>query len=197
MTSKINTAAAENQCARNAHLAALLAGCEQGRETDFEALYTECSPQLYGALLRMLKNPALAEEALQDAFVKIWQKAGSYVPQTGAPLTWMYSIARHQALDLLRRRSSREALENTDEHGLISATPDESKTLQAMTEDADLLINCLEKLNPGARDCLVSAYCEGYSHEELSERHDTPVSTIKSWIRRGLISLKACIDELT
>lgn len=65
-----------------------------------------------------------------------------------------------------------------------------------MSEDAQLLMQCLERLQPPARDCIVKAYCEGYSHDELSESHETPLGTVKSWIRRGLLSLRECLNEL-
>lgn len=185
----------DKQQMHNEHLAALLMRCEQGNETAFEELYALCSSQLYAVLFRILKIEAIAEEALQDCFVKIWQKSGTYVPSSGSPMTWMYSIARHQALDHLRRRSSREGHERTDSHELIAEAADQSKSLAAMSEDASVLMHCLEQLPGPTQACLVSAYCEGYSHEELSASHATPIGTIKSWIRRGLISLRSCIDE--
>lgn len=192
-----NTETVDEQQVRNARLVALLASCEEGNESAFEELYTLCSTQLYSVLLRILNIEAVAEEMLQDTFVNIWQKAGTYVPDSGSPMTWMVSIARHQALDQLRRRSSREARERTDAHSIIESIPDPTKSAQAMSEDAHLLLHCLEQLPPETRRCVVSAYCEGYSYDELSAQHDRPLGTIKSWIRRGLIALRSCIDGLT
>ena len=182
--------------ARSERLAVLLARCGQRHEAAFEELYRLSSAQLYGVLVRILKIEAIAEEALQESFVKIWDKAGTYVPEAGAPMTWMSSIARNQALDLLRRSGSRERHESNDMVSLIDATPDAAKPLHEMSEDAQLLERCLERLPDVARDCLVRAYCEGYSHEELAEANGTPLGTVKSWIRRGLISLRNCFDEL-
>ena len=110
-------------------------------------------------------------------------------------MTWMGSIARNQALDALRRRGSREHNESTDLVSLIEATPDAAKPLHEMSEDARELMRCLERLPEAARDCIVKAYCEGYSHDELSEARATPLGTVKSWIRRGLVSLRKCLDE--
>ena len=183
--------------AANERLTELLANCERGSELAFEELYRLCSAQLFGVLVRILRIEAVAEEALQDTFIKIWQKAGSYVPSAGSPMAWMCSIARHQALDMLRQRRSRENLERSDMTGYIDATPDLAKPLHEMTDDAKLLMQCLEKLPQEARDCIVYAYCEGYSHEELAMQSDTPVGTVKSWLRRGLISLKRCLHELS
>jgi RNA polymerase sigma-70 factor (ECF subfamily) len=175
----------------------LLASCDQGSESAFEELYLLCSAQLFGVLMRILSIEAVAEEALQDSFVKIWQKAGSFRPESGAPMAWMCSIARHQALDLLRRRSTREGHERADPLGLIEQTPDQAKPLYEMSDDASILMQCLEKLNKEVSECLVRAYCEGYSYEELAHRNGAPLGTVKSWIRRGLISLRECVDELS
>lgn len=112
-------------------------------------------------------------------------------------MAWMSTLARNQALDQLRRRSTREANESADLPGYIDSIADLAKPMHEMSEDARPLIQCLEKLPEHARNCIVRAYCEGYSHEELSAQVDTPVSTIKSWIRRGLISLRRCLDELS
>jgi len=180
---------------RRERLAGLLAGCAQRHEKDLEELYGLYSAQLYGVLLRILRIEAIAEEALQESFVKIWEKADSYSPAAGSPMAWMNSIARHQALDVLRQRRSRENFEAADTAGWIDATPDASKPLHEMSADAQLLLRCLDRLPEAARDCIVKAYCEGYSHDELSADTKVPLGTVKSWIRRGLVSLRKCIDE--
>ena len=185
-----------DELARRERLVALLAGCARRHEPDFEELYRLCSAQLNGTLLRILKIEAIAEEALQEAFVKIWMKAGSYAPETSSPMTWMNSIARHQALDVLRRRGSREHHESPELVSLVDATPDAAKPLHEMTSDAQPLMHCLGRLPEPARNAIVRAYCEGYSHEELCAEADVPLGTVKSWIRRGLVSLRKCLDEL-
>lgn len=181
----------------NERLTELLAQCEQGDEIAFERLYELCSPQLYGVLMRILTIEAVAEEALQESFVKIWHKADTYAPDSGQAMAWMCSIARHQGLDLLRRRSSRENYERPVIEGYIETIPDLTKPFHEMSADATLLMQCLDQLSEGARECIVRAYCEGYSHEELAKHRDAPVGTIKSWIRRGLLSLRKCVDELS
>jgi len=182
--------------ARRERLAELLERCGERHEAALEELYGLCSAQLNGILLRILKLEAIAEEALQETFIKIWMNAGSYSPEAGSPMAWMGGIARHQALDVLRRRGSRENNESTDLVSLIEATPDAGKPLHEMSEDARLLMQCLERLPEPARDCIVKAYCEGYSHDELSDARETPLGTVKSWIRRGLVSLRKCLHEL-
>jgi len=181
--------------ARRERLIVLLAQCAERHEPSFEELYRLCSAQLNGVLLRILKIEAIAEEALQESFVKIWRNAGSYSSEVGAPMTWMSSIARHQALDVLRQRGSRERHESPDLVSLIDATPDAAKPFHEMSADAQLLMHCLGTLPDAASDCIVKAYCEGYSHEELSVANDAPLGTVKSWIRRGLMSLRKCVDD--
>jgi len=182
---------------RRLRLRALLAQCAERQEPALAELYELVSAQLFGVLMRILKVETLAEEALQEAFVKIWNNAYRYTPELGTPLTWMTSIARHQALDVLRRRSVREDHESAQLPAAIEAAADSAKSQQSISDDAEALLRCLDRLEPGARDCIVKAYCEGYSHDELSAAHDTPLGTVKSWIRRGLMSLRSCLDELS
>lgn len=195
MSTIIQPSAPIDHTARNERLKALLARCAKSDESAFEELYGLCSAQLFGVLLRILRIESVAEEALQESFVKIWQKSGTYVPAHGTPMAWMCSIARNQGLDLLRRRGLREGRESADLHGVIDSTADTSKPLVEMSDDATMLMRCLDKLPEDVSHCIVSAYCEGYSHEELSKQKEAPIGTIKSWIRRGLIALKECVDE--
>ena len=182
---------------RRERLAELLTGCSQRHEEDLEELYRLYSGQLYGVLRRILRNEAIAEEALQDSFFKIWEKADSYSSAAGSPMAWMNSIARHQALDVLRLRRSRENHESPDTTGWVDSMPDMAKPLHEMSADAQLLMLCLDRLPDAARDCIVKAYCEGYSHDELSAGTQVPLGTVKSWIRRGLLTLRKCLDELS
>jgi RNA polymerase sigma-70 factor (ECF subfamily) len=191
----MTTITSENE--RRLRLAGLLVRCGEQHEPALEELYGLVSAQLFGVLMRILKLETIAQEALQETVVKIWEKADSYSPEFGAPMTWMTSIARHQALDTLRRRSVREDYERPQLAALIDDTADAHASLQAVSDDAEQLLHCLEQLEPGARDCIVKAYCEGYSHDELSAAHETPLGTVKSWIRRGLMSLRSCLDEFS
>jgi len=176
-------------------LDALLVRCGAGDVRAFDRLYTATSSRLYGLALRMLRDPETAEDVLQETYLRIWDKAASYDRSLGEPLTWMCSIARYRALDQLRRRKYRENAQNPlDEEGLADAV--DGNSAQARTDDGAVLQRCLERLKPEARSCVVLAFCEGYSHDELSERYVTPLGTVKSWIRRGVASLRECIDEL-
>jgi len=176
-------------------LAVLLSRCGAGDVVAFDKLYEATSSRLYGLALRMLRDTETAEDVLQEAYLRIWDKAASYDRSLGEPLTWMCSIARYRALDQLRRRKYREnAQRPLEEDGFAGSVDGDSA--EARNDDGVVLQRCLERLKPEARSCVVLAFCEGYSHDELSERFATPLGTVKSWIRRGVASLRSCIDEL-
>lgn len=178
----------------DSRLESLIGACANGAESAFEQLYNSTSSQLFGVLKRILKSDALAEEALQDAYVKIWNHAERYDGGRSAPRTWLVSIARNQAIDLLRKRRSREDVELNLDNVSMDFMPDNGQPMDQQHESSQLLDLCLQQLSEPARECVVRAYCEGFSQEELSERLQRPIGTIKSWIRRSLVSLKECLD---
>ena len=169
----------------------LLRRCAARDPGAFETLYDATAPLLYGVALRLLRQPAAAEDVVQETYLSIWARAADYRPGLGAPLTWMTSIARYRALDALRRRSHREDAQTPlDEE----AHADPFSDLEARTDDARMLEACLERLGDEQRSCIVLSYCEGYTHRELAERFARPEGTVKSWIRRGVHALKGCLD---
>ena len=187
----------EDVLTRRERTARLLERCGDGDEGALEALYASTAPRLLGVALRIVRQEALAEEVLQEAFLKIWRHAPSYSRELGAPLTWLTSIVRHEALDTLRRRRVREDNESPQSERFAELTPDPRAPVDVATADAEILRTCLGRLEPAVRDCIVRAYCEGYSHDELSTAHAAPLGTVKSWIRRGLVKLRSCFDELS
>ena len=191
------TASAADADERRRHVATLLERCAKRDERALEELYRLTSARLFGVALRLLRQEPLAEEVLQEAFLKIWRNAARYSSELGAPLTWLTSIVRNEALDTLRRRRVREDHETPEPARFADLIPDPAAAVELGLDDARLLLDCLERLEPLARDCIVRAYCEGYSHDELSAAHDRPLGTVKSWIRRGLVSLRSCLDERT
>lgn len=181
---------------RTEDLADWLAAAASGDEQAFASLYQAVAPQLYALLLRMLKRRDWAEEALQEAFLKIWQNAETYTPDRGAPLTWLMSIGRYRALDLLRRKRPEVSIGDEGEAAFVGLADIEQEPYAQSEEMAALtaLQHCLETLQERHRESVLLAYYEGYSHSELARRMKAPLGTVKSWVRRGLSHLRECLE---
>lgn len=159
-------------------------------------LYDQVSTRLFGLQLRILNNRALAEEALQETFVKVWKNSGTYSPDKGTPMAWLNTLARFQAIDMRRRELVRHGGDfgkrsTLDVDSLVTKMPQAQDQL-AQTE---LLSLCLARLRPDVQTCIVAVYCEGYTQEEISTSTGHPLGTVKSWILRGLKSLRECFVE--
>lgn len=179
-------------------LAQWIAETAQGNQRSFQLLYTATAPHLYGLLLRILKAPDRADDALQDAFVKVWQKAETYAPERGAPITWLLSIARYRALDMLRRRRPEVGLpEDPELQALVLSDDDangpvlDNETMQSL----NAIKSCLTTLQTEQRQSLLFAYYQGMTHAEIATKMDAPLGTVKSWVRRGLMRLRECLAE--
>ena len=176
----------------------LLHACAQGRQLAFQKLYQLTSPQLFAILVRILKRRDLAEEALQDAFINVWRNATSYTAQKGSPMTWLVSICRYRALDMLRRTQREVPLEsNSGEDGEaeLETLADDAKVSELLSHaELRALKRCLEELSESQHRSLQLAYFDGCSHEEIAHALNSPIGTVKSWVRRGLQSLKRCLE---
>ncbi|KST56950.1 RNA polymerase subunit sigma-70 [Methylobacterium sp. GXS13] len=161
-------------------------------------LYDLTSPKLFGVILRIQRDRSLAEDILQDAYLRIWRAAGSYDPEAGRPLAWLCTIARNRAIDGLRRKGAVEVQGPVRDDGedWVARLMDPHDDAAAFL-DRDALAACLGRLEPAHRDCVVLAYCEGQSREELAQRYERPVNTIKTWLHRALASLKTCLEAVS
>lgn len=179
----------------NGELIALIGATARGDRDAFATLYQRTAPKLFAILLRILRGKAAAEDALQDVFLKIWQNARSFSPEAGPPMGWLISVARNRAIDILRARNPAEpgALEATDLFARLADLSDG----EAQMSDLSALRHCLGTLEEPARNCILLAYYEGYSREELARRFDRPVGTIKTWLHRNLAILKSCLEATT
>lgn len=162
----------------------------------FARLYELTRARLYGTALRLLRRTDLAEEVLHDAYIKIWSSAAMYRSGSGSPLGWMITITRHLALDRLRRLGREVGLEPGED----GDDPLERLTEPVMPVAEGLagfgrrrLRECLEQLEAEPRRCIVLAFVDGFSHDELVTRLGRPLGTVKSWIRRGLLELRECL----
>lgn len=160
----------------------------------FKQLYERVVGRMFGLCQKMAGQQELAEEAVQDAFVKIWHNAGEYHCDRGAPLSWMLGIARYRTLDLIRSRQARQAVSDNDLDILEDDRAGPLETL--MRVDGSAALNgCFNELSHMQRDSILLSYYRGFSHDELATILSTPISTVKSWIRRGLMSLKGCLER--
>lgn len=173
-----------------------LQAAANGDQRAFKQLYDATAARLYALLMRLLRNPDAAQDALQETYIKVWQKASLYSPERGAPLTWMLAIARYRALDALRRSPHAasvspslltEQLADIDAAGPLK----ESEALQMW----GIMQGCLTALQASQRKSVLLAYYEGLTHQELAERMQAPLGTVKSWVRRGLSSLRDCLSK--
>ena len=168
----------------------LITACAAQDRAAFRTLYTRWGARLHGVALRITHDPALAADATHDAFVQVWQQAGRFDPLLGEPGSWLMSLTRYRALDMVRRRG-REVLghEPGDEP---DTGPDALGVLMSSAEGG-ALHRCLDLLSVERRRLMVLAFVDGYSHSQLSTRLDVPIGTVKSWIRRSLIGLRECL----
>lgn len=171
----------------------LLAQCSLGDRRAFETLYRSVGPRLHGVALRFMGRPDLAEEVLQESFVRIWHNASRYQAHLSAPLTWMINITRHQAIDQLRKHRDRP-LSDVEEQTLVDESPSADEQLNSVRE-ASALNRCLDSLEGMQRQAITVAYFQGLSCAELAEHLAAPLGTVKSWIRRGMERLRRCLES--
>ena len=178
----------------DARLQQLLGGCAKRDAAALKQLYTLSSPILFACLTRMLRRRSVAEEALQEVFIAVWQRAAQYRADRGRALTWMLSIARYKAIDLLRRERFAPILiaEPPEPDSGAEAGPDDGADLAAQ---GALLERCMQLLSNAQRQCLQLAFVGGHSYDQVARTIGSPLGTVKSWIRRGLLSLRTCIER--
>jgi RNA polymerase sigma-70 factor (ECF subfamily) len=172
----------------------LLAAVARGDEAAFERLYGATRAKLYGVILRILQRTDLADEVMQDAYLRIWRGAGDFDPEIATPITWMVAIARNRALDLARKRSEASFDAEPEAFDIASDDPGPQARYE-MTEALQRLRVCLGDLEPERRRLVLLAYCSGWSREQLAAKLDTPVGTVKTWLRRSLIQIRECLGS--
>ncbi len=175
-------------------LADLLSRTALGDRRAFEELYGATRAKLFAVSLRIVREGPLAEEALQDGFVSIWNHAADYAAGKSAPLTWMTSIVRNRSLDWLRRPQS-EATGEEYEIAVESWRDESAGPLERLMAagEAGALARCLAQLEARQRQSIVLAFFHGLSHSELAGHMRKPLGTVKTHVRRGLLKLKDCL----
>ena len=177
-----------------AELVSLLAAVANGDETAFEKLYAATSAKLFGVVLRILRRPELADEVMQETYLKIWNGAAQFDASRASPITWMVAIARNRAIDLVRKKADVSVEDMPDALELAADVPD-PLAARERSEDVRRLLDCLGRLDPEQRQLVLLAYYDGLSRELLAARFKRPVNTIKTWLRRSLLTVRECLES--
>ena len=165
-----------------------------GDRAAFETLYRLTSAKLFGVCLRILGRRSDAEDVLQETYTTIWHKAGLYDPERASPITWLVMIARNKAIDRARADAGEQHAAPIE---LAADMGDDAPQPAAAAEAQDSgrrLDHCLGQLEARQRTLIRTAFFDGATYESLAARSGAPLGSVKSWIRRGLIKLKACLE---
>jgi len=181
--------------ANRALLAAALARIPGGDGAALQTVYRLTCAKLFGVCLRTLGNQAEAEDVLQEIYLTVWRKAGDFDAARASPMTWLIAIARNRAIDRLRASRQSRRFEPIDAASdLADEAPAADSALAGAQESARLHV-CLATLAGHERAALRGAFFDGNTYEELAARMSVPLGTMKSWIRRAMIKLKACLEQ--
>jgi RNA polymerase sigma-70 factor, ECF subfamily len=176
-----------------ADIADLIARVSLRDRAAFSQLYSRTSAKLFGVTLRILGNRAEAEEALQEIFIKVWHRAEAYKSGAGSPMTWLITIARNHAIDIIRARKPAPADLDAAETVPDPAMSPEQAAINA--GEGARIEDCLSELKDGRADAVKGAYVNGDSYEELAERFAVPLNTMRTWLRRSLLQLRECLER--
>lgn len=172
---------------------AMIARVSLGDRQAFSGLYDATSAKLFGVCLRVLKNRAAAEDVLQESYMKIWRYADRYAADGVNPMSWMMTIARNTAIDRLRVTRDTDDIEDLTEV-LPSSGPTPEQAAVAGCEAGRIGV-CLSQLEEPKDKAVRGAYLEGLSYAELAEKFSVPLNTVRTWLRRSLISLRECMEQ--
>lgn len=170
----------------------LLGRCALGDREAFRELYALAASKLFGVSYRILQHRGDAEEATQEAFVKIWQNAGRFQVSRGTGPGWLVSIARNTAIDRVRqRRAPTRDIADMVDLADPGPTPEASA---AAAQDRRRMEGCLEQLPADRARAVRGAYLEGHTYDDLAKTFEVPLNTMRTWLRRALISLRKCLE---
>lgn len=158
-------------------------------------LYNRTSAKLFGVCLRILKDRAAAEEALQDVYVKIWRYADRYAANGLSPMTWLIAVARNTAIDALRSEQRHNKQTALDEALTLPAPGPTPEGAVIATGETRRILGCMDELEKVHRAAVRGAYLEGLSYAQLADAAGVPLNTMRTWLRRSLMRLKACLQR--
>jgi RNA polymerase sigma-70 factor, ECF subfamily len=171
-------------------LPALLQRSSRGDQSAFAALYDAASAKVYGLALRVVRDPAQAEEVAQEAFLEIWRTASRYQPAKGSALAWMLTIAHRRAVDRVRAAEAATRRDIVYEQRNQPVSHDSTAEAAHASMEARRVRGALGTLTAVQREAVELAYLGGYTHTEVASMLDLPIGTAKTRIRDGLIRLR-------
>jgi RNA polymerase sigma factor (sigma-70 family) len=180
---------------RSRELAAALVRAAGGDRAALRLVYQQTSAKLFGVCLRILKDRSEAEDVLQDVYVTVWRKAASFDPGRASPITWMVAIARNRSIDRLRSRAAGGRLEPIEAADVVSDPAPAALERVELAQQQQRLAHCLEELEARHATAIRAAFLDGATYEQLAARMNVPLGTMKSWIRRALLKLRACLER--
>jgi RNA polymerase sigma-70 factor, ECF subfamily len=176
-------------------IAAALARIPGGDRAALQTVYRLTSAKLFGVCLRILGERSDAEDVLQEIYLTVWRKAGGFDPARASPMSWLIAIARNRAIDRLRARRQSARMDPIDAATEIADTAALADRTLEDSQSYARLHHCLDRLAVHERVALHAAFFDGNTYDQLAERMKVPLGTMKSWIRRAMIKLKACLEQ--
>lgn len=167
-----------------------------GDRKAFEFLYRRTSAKLFGVCLRIFGNRNEAEEALQDAYLTIWNRAAAFDRDRASPISWLVAVTRNRAIDRLRARDKGKSVDLEEALAIPDPSPNAEKLLSEK-DNARVVDTCIERLDDRDANFIRAAFWNGRTYADLAVAESTPLPTVKSRIRRALIKLRHCLEGMS
>lgn len=177
--------------ATRARIEELIAQVALRDRTAFSELYSHTSAKLFGTCLRILKDKAQAEDAVQEVYIKIWHNAERYAAGGYSPMTWLITIARNHAID--RLRAAQGPGDGLDAAATVADSGPTPEAAAIAASERAAIDRCLDELEPDRSSAVRGAYLNGDSYQDLAARHNVPLNTMRTWLRRSLLTLRECL----
>lgn len=171
----------------------MLGRAARGDQAAFGAVYDAMKSPVFGIVVRVVRDPAQSEEVTQEVFIDVWRHAARFDPEVGSARTWIMTMAHRRAVDRVRRA---QAASEREHRAATRATTREYDDVVESVErslEADRVRRCLEDLTDLQRESVTLAYYDGYTYPEVARRLNSPLGTIKTRMRDGLVRLRDCL----
>lgn len=184
-----------DQEVRRRQLVAALHRVAEGDRVALRHVYEDTAAKLFGICLRILNDRSEAEDVLQEVYLTVWRRAGAFDESRASPITWLVAIARNRAIDRLRSIRVARLSDPIDVAEQIADTAPLAVEAIEAAQDKARLEGCLDELEAHQAEAIRAAFLRGLTYDELARQTGVPLGTMKSWIRRGLAKLRACLER--